>query len=51
VEIEIPKKDEKANPIFLVARSFDINRPGTSIENLSGGVLGGILKTGNPKAR
>jgi len=46
VEIEIPKKDEKANPIFLVARSFDINRPGTSIENLSGGVLGGILKQG-----
>jgi translation initiation factor 2 subunit 3 len=30
----------------LVARSFDINRPGTKIENLHGGVLGGILKQG-----
>jgi len=46
VEIEIPKKDEKADPVFLIARSFDINRPGTSIENLNGGVLGGILKQG-----
>ena len=46
VEVEIPKKDEKADPVFLVARSFDINRPGTLIENMSGGVLGGILKQG-----
>ncbi len=46
VKIEIPKKDEKADPIFLVARSFDINRPGTKIKELRGGVLGGILKQG-----
>jgi len=45
-EIKIPERDEKANPIFLVARSFDINKPGTSIPNLRGGVLGGILKKG-----
>jgi len=48
-KIEIPKKDEKAKPIFLVARSFDINRPGTEIKNLNGGVLGGILKSGSLK--
>jgi len=49
VEIEIPKKDEKADPVFLIARSFDINRPGTLIKNLNGGVLGGILKQGTLK--
>jgi len=45
-EIEIPKKDTKSEPVFLVARSFDINRPGTTIDKLKGGVLGGILKKG-----
>lgn len=45
-KLEIPEKNTKENPIFLVARSFDINKPGSSIENLKGGVLGGILKQG-----
>src|SRR3990172_1795330 len=44
--IEIPKRDIDSQPLFLVARSFDINKPGTNIENLKGGVLGGILKKG-----
>ena len=48
-KIEIPKRNESADPIFLVARSFDINKPGTLIPNLKGGVLGGILKTGKLK--
>ena len=48
-EIPIPKRDEEKEPIFLIARSFDINRPGTKIENLHGGVLGGILKQGKLK--
>lgn len=48
-EIEIPKKDIDAEPIFLIARSFDINRPGSSVEKLHGGVLGGILKKGKLK--
>ncbi|MCW8965117.1 MAG: translation initiation factor IF-2 subunit gamma, partial [Candidatus Pacearchaeota archaeon] len=48
-KIEIPKKDVDAEPIFLVARSFDINKPGTEIKNLNGGVLGGILKRGKLK--
>ncbi len=45
-KIEIPKRDETSNPIFLVARSFDINRPGSEIDKLKGGVFGGILKKG-----
>jgi len=48
-KLEIPKKDETSKPIFLVARSFDINRPGTNIPDLKGGVLGGILKKGKLK--
>ncbi len=48
-KLEIPKKDTKEKPVFLIARSFDINKPGTIIENLKGGVLGGILKQGKLK--
>jgi translation initiation factor 2 subunit 3 len=48
-KIEIPEREINTEPIFLIARSFDINRPGKSIENLNGGVLGGILKKGKLK--
>jgi len=48
-KLEIPKRDEKSKPIFIVARSFDINKPGTEIKNLKGSVLGGILKKGKLK--
>ncbi len=44
--IEIPQKDLKSNPLFIIARSFDINRPGTLAKDLHGGVLGGALKKG-----
>jgi translation initiation factor 2 subunit 3 len=47
--LEIPQRDNSSDPIFLIARSFDINKPGTTIENLKGGVLGGILKRGKLK--
>ena len=46
MEIEIPKRDTSSAPEFLIARSFDINRPGTEIEKLHGGVIAGILKKG-----
>ena len=49
MEIAIPKRDTKSVPEFLIARSFDINKPGTKIENLNGGVLAGILKKGTIK--
>ncbi len=47
--IEIPKRDTESVPFFIIARSFDINRPGTKIQDLRGGVLGGILKKGTLK--
>ena len=45
-EIPTPERDPDADAEMLVARSFDINRPGTTWENLSGGVLGGSLTQG-----
>ena len=47
--IPTPKRDEKEDPRFLVARSFDINKPGTTPEKLSGGILGGSLLSGKIK--
>ena len=44
--LPIPERDINSPPLFFVARSFDINKPGTTPENLSGGVLGGTLKQG-----
>ncbi len=46
MEIEIPERDLKSDAEFLIARSFDINKPGTSVDKLHGGVLAGILKRG-----
>jgi translation initiation factor 2 subunit 3 len=48
-EIQVPKRDLKETPVFLIARSFDINKPGTKPKNLHGTVLGGTLKTGSLK--
>jgi translation initiation factor 2 subunit 3 len=45
-EIPTPERDPGADPEMLVARSFDINRPGTTWDSLVGGVLGGSLVRG-----
>jgi translation initiation factor 2 subunit 3 len=45
-KLPVPQRDTESEPIFFVARSFDVNKPGTSVEKLSGGVLGGVLKQG-----
>ena len=44
--IPTPKREEGASPIFLVARSFDVNKPGSEPGKLKGGVLGGALLQG-----
>lgn len=41
-----PKRDASKDPEFMIARSFDINKPGTSIEKLHGGVIGGAITDG-----
>jgi len=45
-QIPTPERDPDADPRMQVARSFDINRPGTTWEDLLGGVLGGSLVEG-----
>ncbi len=45
-EIPTPERDPDADARMLIARSFDINRPGTTWENLVGGVIGGSLIRG-----
>ncbi len=45
-EIPLPKRDNESKPVFVIARSFDINRPGTKATEIKGGVLGGALKKG-----
>ncbi|MFN7991838.1 MAG: translation initiation factor IF-2 subunit gamma [Candidatus Micrarchaeia archaeon] len=41
-----PKHDDKAQLRMYVSRSFDVNRPGTEIKDLKGGVLGGSIVQG-----
>ena len=45
--IPTPERDSKKEPLMLVARSFDINKPGSKIDVLKGGVLGGTVKQGS----
>ncbi|MEM3069183.1 MAG: translation initiation factor IF-2 subunit gamma [Nitrososphaerales archaeon] len=47
--IPTPKRNPDALPIMHVLRSFDINRPGESIDKLKGGVVGGTLLQGEIK--
>lgn len=45
-KIPIPVRDFQATPRLIVIRSFDINRPGSEIDELRGGVAGGSILTG-----
>lgn len=47
--IPVPHRDRDAKPLFIIARSFDINKPGTIPQELKGAVLGGTLKRGTLK--
>jgi translation initiation factor 2 subunit 3 len=47
--LKIPERNLNSEPIFIIARSFDVNRPGSKPEELNGAVLGGTLKCGKLK--
>ncbi|BBL45637.1 translation initiation factor IF-2 subunit gamma [Nanobdella aerobiophila] len=49
IDIKKDNRDINSDPIFLISRSFDINKPGTDIEKLVGGILGGALLKGKLK--
>lgn len=44
--IPTPQRNLSASPLMYIARSFDVNKPGTEIEKLVGGVIGGSLAQG-----
>jgi translation initiation factor 2 subunit 3 len=44
--IATPKRDETKPPLMYIIRSFDVNKPGTSIEELEGGIVGGTIAQG-----
>jgi translation initiation factor 2 subunit 3 len=44
--IPTPIRDIKKPPLMYIARSFDINKPGSRPEDLKGGVIGGSLIQG-----
>ena len=47
--IPTPERDESKDPLFFIARSFDINKPGSEPKNMQGGILGGALYQGKLK--
>ncbi|MFP3909796.1 MAG: translation initiation factor IF-2 subunit gamma [Halobacteriota archaeon] len=47
--IPTPPRELDSPPLMHVARSFDINRPGTEPDGLFGGVIGGSLAKGKLK--
>lgn len=47
--IPTPKRDLRSHPLMQIARSFDVNKPGTKPEKLLGGVVGGSLMRGKLK--
>jgi translation initiation factor 2 subunit 3 len=48
-QIPTPPRDSSKDPLMFAARSFDINRPGTFPDKLTGGVIGGSLLEGSLK--
>ncbi|MGB6463729.1 MAG: translation initiation factor IF-2 subunit gamma [Nitrosotalea sp.] len=44
--IPTPERKESGSTIMHVLRSFDVNKPGTKIKNMKGGVIGGSLTQG-----
>ena len=44
--IPTPKRDDTKTPLMNIIRSFDINKPGTVIEELEGGIIGGTIAQG-----
>ena len=47
--IPTPKRDINVPPLMWVARSFDINKPGYTPNELKGGVIGGSISKGKLK--
>merc|ERR1711916_349445 len=44
--IPVPTRDFTSAPLLIVIRSFDVNKPGCAVEELTGGVAGGSILQG-----
>ncbi len=44
--IPTPEREESGDTVMHVLRSFDVNKPGTKIKDMRGGVIGGSLTQG-----
>ncbi len=44
--IPTPKRDPNLPPLMYIIRSFDTNKPGTTIEEIDGGIIGGTIVQG-----
>ena len=44
--IKTPDRDDEKDAVMQVLRSFDVNRPGSNIADIKGGVIGGSLTGG-----
>ncbi len=47
--IPTPERDLSKNTVMHVLRSFDVNKPGTKIKDMKGGVIGGSITQGTFK--
>mmetsp|Transcript_57533 Transcript_57533/g.106276 ORF Transcript_57533/g.106276 Transcript_57533/m.106276 type:complete len:473 (+) Transcript_57533:75-1493(+) len=45
-QVPIPPRDFTSDPLMIIIRSFDVNRPGEEVKNLKGGVAGGSILKG-----
>lgn len=45
-KIPVPMRNFQDDPHLIVIRSFDVNKPGSEIDELQGGVAGGSILTG-----
>eukprot|EP00747_Dinoflagellata_sp_TGD_P014183 gnl/TRDRNA2_/TRDRNA2_123233_c0_seq2.p1 gnl/TRDRNA2_/TRDRNA2_123233_c0~~gnl/TRDRNA2_/TRDRNA2_123233_c0_seq2.p1 ORF type:complete len:464 (-),score=105.19 gnl/TRDRNA2_/TRDRNA2_123233_c0_seq2:140-1531(-) len=44
--VPIPPRDFTSDPVMIIIRSFDVNKPGEEVQNLKGGVTGGSILKG-----
>jgi translation initiation factor 2 subunit 3 len=45
-KIPVPVRDFTSPPLMIIIRSFDVNRPGSEVEDIKGGVAGGSILQG-----
>lgn len=45
-KIPVPQRDFTSPPQMIVIRSFDVNRPGSEVDDIKGGVAGGSILQG-----